>query len=288
MKLKTSVWRKRKRRRREIVWGILSHIILAGGAILFILPFFWMVSTSLKPDRQIFTFPPTWIPHPIMWGNYLRAINYVPFFTYLWNSLYLVMMTTLGTVLSCTVIAYGFSRIRWTGRDTIFILVLATMMLPYQVTLIPLYIIFRHIGWVGTFKPLWFPAFFGNTFFIFLLRQFFMTIPFELSDAAKLDGCSEFGIFLKVILPLCKPAIATVSLFSIIWTWNDFLGPLVYLTDESKYTLALGLQQFQGQYSTEWSLVMAVATLMVLPVIVLFFFAQKTFIQGITVTGLKG
>ena len=272
----------------SIVWSLSTHTLLICSSVVFILPIFWMVSTSLKVNKQIFTFPPTWTPHPLMWSNYLRAVKYIPFFLYLGNSLFVVSISILVTICSCTIVAYGFSRIRWTARDVVFILVLATMMLPYQVILIPQYLIFVRLGWVGTFRPLWVPYCFGNAFFVFLLRQFFMTIPFELGDAAKIDGCSEFGIFLKIILPLCKPALVTVALFSFVWRWNDFLAPLVYLTDESKYTLALGLQQFQSQVDTEWALVMSVATLMTLPVIVLFFFAQKTFIQGISVTGIKG
>jgi multiple sugar transport system permease protein len=192
-------------------------------------------------------------------------------------------------VLSNALIAYGFARVDWPGRNILFGLTIATMMIPFPVLMVPVYVIFKTLGWVGSPKPLWVPAFFGSAFNIFLLRQFFMTLPFELSDAARIDGSSEFGIFRDVILPLAKPALAVVALFTFMHVWNDFLGPLIYLTDQKTYTLAYGLQAYQSQHGgTQWPLLMAASTIVVLPVIVLFFFAQKTFIQGITVTGLKG
>lgn len=280
-------WRKRKKRR-EIIQKGISHFFLLAGSILFILPFAWMVSTSLKPDVQIFVFPPIWIPHPFVWGNYPRAVNFIPFFTYLKNTLYLCIMNVIGIAISSSLVAYSFSRIRWHGRDILFILLLSTLMIPYQVTMIPLFIIFKKIGWVGTFKPLWVGAFFGAPFFIFLLRQFFMSIPLELSDAAKIDGASELTIFTRLILPLSKPALAVVVLFTFMWTWHDFLGPLIYLNDEAKYTLSLGLQQFQTQHGAEWAMLMAASTLITIPIVILFFFTQRTFVQGITLTGVKG
>lgn len=280
-------WRKRKKRK-KLIQQVISHAFLAVGSILFILPFVWMVSTSLKPDAQIFVFPPVWIPHPFMWGNYPKAVNFIPFFTYLKNTFYLCVMCVIGTTLSCSLVAYSFSRIRWHGRNVLFIVLLSTLMIPYQIIMIPLFIIFRNIGWVGTFKPLWVWTFFGVPFFVFLLRQFFMTIPQELSDAAKIDGASELEIFARIILPLSKPALAVVVLFTFMNTWHDFLGPLIYLSDESKYTLSLGLQQFQSQHGAEWSMLMATSTLITIPIIILFFFTQKTFIQGISLTGVKG
>lgn len=280
-------WRKRKKRR-KLIQQVISHAFLAMGSILFILPFVWMVSTSLKPDAQIFVFPPIWIPHPFIWGNYPKAVNYIPFFTYLKNTLYLCVMCIIGTTLSSSLIAYSFSRIRWHGRDVLFIVLLSTLMIPYQVTMIPLFIIFRKIGWVGTFKPLWVWSFFGVPFFIFLLRQFFMTIPLELSDAAKIDGASELEIFVRIIFPLSKPVLAVVVLFTLMNTWNAFIGPLIYINDAAKYTLSLGLQQFQTQHGAEWALIMAASVLITIPIIVLFFFTQRTFIQGISLTGIKG
>jgi len=286
-RIKEASWRKRKKRRR-LTHRVISHVFLLMGSILFILPFVWMVSTSLKPDAQIFVFPPIWIPHPVMWENYLRAVNFIPFFTYLKNTLYVCIMNVIGVVISSSLVAYAFSRIKWHGRDVLFIVLLSTLMVPYQVTMIPLFIVFSKIGWVGTFKPLWVRAFFGIPLYIFLLRQFFMGIPVELSAAAKIDGASELDIFAKIILPLSKPALAVVALFSFIRTWHDFLGPLIYLNDEAKYTLSLGLQQFHTEHTTEWALLMATSTCVTIPVIVLFFLAQRTFIEGITLTGVKG
>jgi len=279
-------WRRRKKRRYWID-QIISHIVLASLGVVFVLPLFWMISTSLKPPRQIFTFPPVWIPHPLMWSTYLEALNFVPFFLYLKNTLTICISTVIGVLLSCSLVAYGFSRVQWPERNIVFIILLATMMIPYQVTLIPMYIVFNKLGWINTFKPLIVPFFFGTPFYIFLLRQFFMTIPMELSDAAKIDGCSEFRIYWQVILPLTIPALAVVALFQFIGVWNDFLGPLIYLRDQSKFTLSLGLQQFQSGYHTEWAMLMAAATMVTMPIIVLFFFTQKTFLQGISLTGIK-
>lgn len=279
-------WQRRKKRK-KFVQQVISHTVLLAASILFIFPFFWMVSTSLKINAQQFVFPPVWIPHPAMWGTYLEAINFIPFFTYLKNTFYLCTINVIGVVISSSLVAYGFSRIRWYGRNVLFIVFLSTLMIPYQATMIPLYIIFRKLGWVGTFKPLWVPAFFGSLFFIFLLRQFFRSIPMELSDSAKIDGASEFCIYAKIILPLSKPALAVAALFTFMWTWIDFLRPLIYLNDQATYTLSLGLQQFQTHHGTEWGMLMAISTLITIPVLILFFFTQKTFIQGITLTGIK-
>ena len=266
----------------------LAHVALIVCGTVFLVPFAWLVSTSLKADPQIFQFPPVWIPRPALWRNYGEALRYVHFLTYLRNTTYICVLVVVGTVLSSSLVAYSFSRLRWPGRDALFLVALATMMVPFQVTLIPLVILFERLGWIGSFRPLWVPAFLGSAFFIFLLRQFFMTIPQELSDAARIDGASEFDTYWRVILPLAKPALATVILFAFMGTWNDFLGPLIFLSDESSYTLALGLQQFQSQHESEWAYLMAVSTVISLPVILLFFFAQRTFIRGIALTGLKG
>ncbi|NLJ26179.1 MAG: carbohydrate ABC transporter permease [Firmicutes bacterium] len=262
-------------------------LLVALGA-LFALPFVWLVSTSLKIDSQLFVMPPIWIPDPIKWNNYRKALGYIPFWLYFKNTLTITVPSTIGMLVSSSLVAYGFARIQWPGRDVVFILVLATMMLPYQVTMIPLFIVFRNLGWIGTFKPLILPSFFGGPFYIFLLRQFYLTLPMELSDAAKIDGCSELGIYRRIILPLSKPALSTVALFSIMAYWNDFLAPLIYLEDDSKYTLALGLQQFQRQFGMEWAMLMATSVVITLPIIVLFFLTQKTFVQGIALTGMKG
>jgi multiple sugar transport system permease protein len=229
------------------------------------------------------------------WENYVRAVTYnreilgyIPFLRYARNTLYIAILSVIGVVLSNSLVAYGFSRIKWPGRDLAFTLTLATMMIPSSVLMVPQYVMFKSFGWVGSPKPLWVPAFFGGAFNIFLLRQFFLSLPHELSEAARIDGCSEFSTFKDVILPLAKPALAVVALFHFMFVWNDFQGPLIYLTDQKTYTLAYGLQAYQSQHGgTQWPMLMAAATIVVMPVIVLFFLAQKTFIQGITVTGMK-
>ena len=222
------------------------------------------------------------------WQNYIDAFKRMDFFQNLRNTLFICVSYVLGTVLSSSLVAYSFARIRWRGRNVMFVLVLSTMMMPYQVTLIPLFAVYSKLGWVGTFKPLIIPAFLGVPFYIFLLRQFFMTIPEDLSAAARIDGCNEFGIFWRVILPLSKPALATTALFTFLFQWGDFLYPLVFLQDERQYTLALALQQFQSQHESAWGPLMAMSTVITIPVIIIFFFTQRTFIQGITLTGLKG
>ena len=224
------------------------------------------------------------------WGNFGRSIDEMGMFrTYLFNTLVLCLLTVVGTVVSSAMVAYGFSRLDWPGRDKLFGVVLATMMIPFPVLMVPLYALFREIGWVGTLRPLWVPFFFASAFNIFLLRQFFMTIPRDITEAARIDGCSELRIFLQIILPLAKPALMVVALFQFMATWNDFLGPIIYLSDQEDFTLALGLLQFQSQQGgTPWHLLMAASTLVVLPVIVLFFVTQRTFIEGISMTGTKG
>jgi multiple sugar transport system permease protein len=261
--------------------------MLMGIGLLFLVPFFWLVSTSFKSDQEIFTRELRWVPKVWRWENYKEAIEYIPFLRYLSNTLLICFANVVGAVVSCSLVAYGFSRIRWFGRDFLFIVLLSTMMLSGLVTMIPVFRIFRAFGWIGTFLPLIVPSFLGSAFFIFLLRQFFLGIPQELSEAAFMDGCTELGIYVRIILPLAKPALLTVALFTFLWNWNDFMGPLVYLTDNSKYTLAVGLQQFLGQHDAEWSKLMAMSTLMALPVIVLFFLTQKSFVKGIALTGIK-
>src|SRR5258706_1919594 len=268
--------------------SMASHIILLAIGLFFALPFYWLVSTALKTDAQVFQMPPVWVPHPAKWDNYSTALTYIPFAQYTWNTLKICLLNVLGTLLSCSLVAYSLAKIRWPGRDLVFFVLLATLILPAQVTLIPTFAIFKTLGWIGTILPLVAPSFFGSAFSIFLLRQFFMTIPNELSDAARIDGCSEFGIYRLVILPLARPALATVALFTFIGSWNDFLGPLIYLTDERSFTLSVGLQWFISQHGAEWSMLMAASTVMTLPIIVLFFLTQRTFIQGVTLTGIKG
>jgi multiple sugar transport system permease protein len=266
----------------------LIYLVLGLIGFGFIAPFLWMILTALKPTPQILVFPPVIIPSPLQWNNFVEAMNHVPFARYFQNSLFLCTTVLIGTLISNTLIAYGFSRIQWRGRDVVFVIVLATMMLPPQVTMIPIYVIFRKLGWVGGYLPLIVPAYLGSPFFIFLLRQFFLGIPSELSDAARIDGCSEFGILWYVIVPLAKPVLVTVGLLSFINTWNDFQGPLIYLTDQNLYTVSLGLQQFIQRYFTPWNLLMAAAALVILPVLLVFIYAQRYIVEGISLTGFGG
>lgn len=284
------LWAQRPRGREviQVVQKIVIYTILLILGGFFLLPFFWLVSTSLKSNLQIGAIPPQWIPNPPHWSNYPEAMTFVPVFLYVRNTVFIAACRVIGVVISSSLVAYGFSRIRWPGRDVIFFIVLATMMVPYQVTMVPLYIIFSKLGWVGSYKPLIVPAFFGLPFFIFLLRQFFMSIPEELCDAARIDGCSEFGIFTRIVLPLAKPALLAVALFETVWDWNEFLEPLIYINEMKKFTIALGLSLFSDQHHWQGGLLMAATTVSILPVVVLFFMAQRAFIQGITLTGMKG
>jgi len=268
----------------------LIYVLLLLGAVAFLAPFAWMISTSLKPLNETMRLPPEWIPSHIQWHNYADAIKSMGmFWLYVENTIFLCAITVLGTVISSALAAYGFSRIEWRGRDKVFLLALATMMIPFPVIMVPIYSFFKSLGWIGTFRPLWVPSFFAGAFNVFLLRQFFMTIPKDLSEAARIDGCSELRIFWQIILPLTKPALLVVALFQFMATWNDFLGPLIYLTNQNQFTLSLGLQAFQSQHGgTAWHHLMAASTLVCLPVVVLFFFTQRSFIEGISTTGVKG
>jgi ABC-type glycerol-3-phosphate transport system permease component len=267
----------------------MTYLLLVGAAIVLILPFLWIISTSLKGSESIFAVPPQWIPKDLHWDNYAKVFSKMPFFIYLKNSVFISVLTISGTLLSSSLVAYAFACLKWPGRDWLFVFILGTMMLPAQVTMIPVFVLYKQFGWLNTFKPLIVPAFCGGgAFNIFLLRQFFLTIPKELFEAARLDGCSEFKIYWKIVLPLAKPALATVAILTFMMTWNDFLGPLIYLSDKLKGTLALGLAMFVGQYQTEWGVLMAASVLVMLPVIVLFFLFQKYFIRGFMMSGIKG
>lgn len=233
-------------------------------------------------------YPIQWLPHPVMWSNFREGWEFRPFSLYLKNTLWVAGFSTLGSVVSSSLVAYGITRINWPGRRILFIALISTMMLPGQVVMVPLFTMFCKLGWVDTFKPLIVPTFFGGAFYVYLLRGFFMAIPKDLSEAATIDGASEFSIYWRVILPLARPALATVGLFAFIGAWNDFIGPLIYIVNENHYTLALGLSMFRGQYGTYWHYLLAVSALVTIPIVVLFFFTQRTFIQGITMTGLKG
>lgn len=275
------------------VMGIVSTLLKYGILLLFsaffLLPWAWMLSTSLKNPEELAVYPPIWIPDPVRWDNYILAFNEGSLGIFLLNTVIVTVPSVLGAVLSNALTAYGFSRIRWPGRDTIFAIVLATLILPDFVTFIPLYLVFRNLNWINTYLPLIVPTFLGNPFFIFLLRQFFMGLPQELSDAARVDGASEFRIFLQIVLPLARPALAVVALFQFIGSWNDYFGPLIYLNDTAKYTISLGIANMQTAYGfMNFAWIMAATCMSVLPIVVLFFFAQRTFIEGIALTGLKG
>lgn len=274
---------------------VYAALLLAAGAM--ILPFLWLISTSLKTVPQTMEYPPRWLPDPVMLKNFPDVWHNPRANFALWtrNTLIIAALTVVGVTFSSSIVAYGFARLRFRGRGVLFALMLSTMMIPFPVMMVPLYTIFRWLGdhtgiqWLGTFRPLWVPAWFGSAFSIFLLRQFFVTIPDELSEAARIDGCSEWGIYWRIILPLSRPALSVVALFTFMYVWRDFLGPLVYLQRPTQYTLALGLQAFQSQNGgTSWNLLMAAAVLVIAPVIVLFFVAQRTFIEGIATTGIKG
>ncbi len=283
------------RRWQNFLLEFAKYAILIPLTISFAFPLYWMISSALKVDSQVFTVPPILLPYPIHPENFIKGWQILPFTRYAVNSVvFYTVPAVVFTVLSSTIVAYGFSRLRWPGRDTMFWLVVMTMMLPWAVTMVPLFITFKWLGWLDTYRPLVVPALFSHPYIVFLLRQFFMTLPEELSDAARIDGASEFGILFRIILPLTKPALAVVALFRFLWAWNDYLGPLIYLRDENRYPLALGIEQLSsrandiGNFSNGIPYLMAVSTLVALPIIVTFFFAQRTFIEGISVTGLKG
>ncbi|TWT06192.1 carbohydrate ABC transporter permease [Planomicrobium sp. CPCC 101079] len=260
---------------------VINFFLLAIGGLLILSPLWWMVSTSLKTMAEVMSFPPSFWPEDWLFSNYLRTWEAAPFTRYTINTLTITILVVIGNVLSNSFIAYGFAKIPFKGKNILFAIVLATMMIPGFVTLIPQYVLFAKLNWINTYYPLFVPAFFGSAFNIFLLRQFYMTIPTELIEAAKMEGANHFYIWWKIGLPLTKPAIATVAIFSFNGAWNDFLGPLLYLNDENLYTLQIGLQVFKGQLSTQWNYLMAGSLIVLLPVILLFFVFQKYFIQGI-------
>jgi multiple sugar transport system permease protein len=354
---RTQDW-KRIKQRKEYIRKTTYHLILLTGSAVFIVPFVWLLTTSVKEEDQMFKYPPVWIPTqqvkmafegkqcglstitvagktlkvaetqefedgtkrvkvlpgqpdagktfvlPLSkltkirafapkWKNYSDALDFLPKEThkgllYVWNTVYITMLSILGTILSSSLVAYSFARLKWPGRDQLFVVLLATMMLPGAVTMIPVFLIFRYLGWIDTLRPLWIPSFFGGAFSVFLLRQFFMTIPNDLEDAAKIDGCTYFGIYWRIMLPLIKPALAALTIMTFMGSWNNFMGPLIYINSPEKMTLAYGLQLFQGAHSSEYGLLMAASTLVMLPVLLTFFFTQRYFIQGITLTGIKG
>ena len=268
-------------------WWVYLLLILFG--TLMMAPLFWLLSSSLKTEGAIFRLPPEWIPNPIRWSNYSEVFDRIPFARGWWNSTVVTTLATLGQVISAAFVAFGFARLRFPGRDALFLVLIATVMIPYHVTLIPTYVLFRELDWLDSFLPLIVPAWFGGgAFYIFLLRQFFMRLSFELDDAARVDGASIWQIFIGIVLPQSKPALGVVAIFSFLAHWNDFFGPFIYLNSTDKYTLPLMLRLFQSLESTEWHLLMAASVMTAIPCIVLYFVAQRYFIQGVVFTGLKG
>ncbi|HTV48968.1 MAG TPA: carbohydrate ABC transporter permease [Phycisphaerae bacterium] len=279
---------------------LFTHALLVIIALFYLGPFLWMLDTSLKTDPQAIQMPKEFsihdfkalvVPTPWQWQNYPQVIHdpHFDFSLYARNTLIIAVLVALGAMLSSSLVAYSLAKVKWRGRNIVFVIVLASMMLPFPVVMVPLYRIFREFGWIGTNLPLWVPAFTGIPFYIFLLRQFYLTIPTELSEAALIDGCSHFGIWWRIMLPLTRPALAVVGLFSFMAAWNNFLGPLVYLTHQNTFTLALALQNYQSRSGgTSYTLLMAASVLIIAPIIVLFFLAQKTFVRGIATTGIKG
>ncbi|MGG3310475.1 carbohydrate ABC transporter permease [Paenibacillus lautus] len=267
---------------------ILPHLVLILFAVIFLFPFVWLVMTSLKTPEEILMFPPSILPETFQWSNYKEALQAIPFTRYMMNTFLICMVNIIGQLFSAPLVAYSISRIPWRGRNIIFTIVVATMILPAQVQMIPQYIIFTKLGWVNTIMPLTIGAFFGAPFFIFLLRQFLLGVPTELSEAAKIDGASELRIYVQIIMPILKPALATVALFSFVWSYVDFMGPLIYLNDSAKWTITVGLQSFQQDHGAQWEKLMAASTIMAIPMILIYFFGQKYFMKsGSALTGFK-
>ncbi|MCL5986127.1 MAG: carbohydrate ABC transporter permease [Actinobacteria bacterium] len=282
------------RKYRWVIKKIVLYFVLTSLALLFLIPFFWMISSSLKTREAIFTFPPQFIPHPVIWSNYIQVMQKFPFAMFFLNSTIITVSNIIGYILSCSLVAYGLARFRVRGTNVILIIIVATMVIPLQVLIVPLFVIFKSLHWIDTWFPLIIPSFFGNAFFIFLLRQFFMSIPKELEDAARIDGCSYLGILWRIILPLSKPALATVAVFAFMFHWNDFFLPLIVLNTQSKYTVALGLMLYStpvaagsGAGPPLPQLLMAASFIALIPNIIVFMLAQKLFVKGMILSGMK-
>jgi multiple sugar transport system permease protein len=273
---------------RQRLHQIGIYALVACGGALMIVPFLWMLSTSLKTTAQSMAFPPEWWPRPFIWENYTQIYEYMPFFTFLFNSVKITFFVLVGQLLTCSLAGYAFAKLRFPGRRPLFLILLSTMMIPSQVTLIPVFIIMKFLGWINTHYALIVPAFFGSVFGTFLLRQFFLGLPNDLEDAARIDGCSPFGIYWRIMLPLAKPSLATLGIFTFMGTWNDFMRPLIYLSDMDKMTLPVGLALLSNHQDIRIPLIMAGAVLSLLPILVLYVFGQKYFVQGIALTGMKG
>jgi multiple sugar transport system permease protein len=268
---------------------VTAIIIATVLAFFIIFPIIWMFSTSLKGQFDVMSIPPQLIPSPMHWENFHDALTFLPFNLFFKNSVIYSILSVFGELLSCSLVAFGFARLRARHKDTLFLLMLSTMMLPYQVTMIPQYILFNYLKWIDSYKPLIVPTFFGSAYLIFMLRQFYSTIPKEMDEAAMLDGCSYLRIWWNIVLPLSKSALVAVAIFSFMWHWNDYLGPLLYLNSEDKLTVSLGLSRFTASYGgTPWNLLMAASLVFIVPPVVLFFLFQRVFIQGVVISGIKG
>jgi multiple sugar transport system permease protein len=275
-------------RQRASVARLLTYAVLVAGSAFMLLPLYWMLNSSLKTNARVFDFPPQWLPSPAEWSNYPALFSYMPFLTFIKNTLIIEIGVIAGTLASCSLAAYSFARLNWPGRDIVFVILLSVLMLPTFSTLVPSFILWQHLHAVDTFAPLIVPAWFGNSFFIFLLRQFFRGIPRDLEEAARIDGAGIVRVFTSIILPLSKPALAVVAIFAFMGVWNDFLGPLIYLSSTSNLTLAVGLNLFLTSNGTRWELLMAASCIVVVPMVVIFFAFQRYFIEGIALTGIKG
>jgi ABC-type glycerol-3-phosphate transport system permease component len=275
-------------RARRILFNGILLVLVATGAFFFVVPFAWMVSTAGKETALIFKFPPVWIPPQYRWSNFIESWDMLPFGRFYLNTIKVTLLSVFGVLLSSSIVAFAFARLRFPGRDVLFLMLLGTMMLPGQVTMIPQYILYSKLGWVNKHIALYAQSWLGDAFSIFLLRQFYMTISPELDDAARIDGCSRLGIFLRIILPLARPALAVVAIFQFTFMWNNFFRPLIYIDSIDLFPVALGLRLFQDQTTIELQYMMAQTVLFMLPLLVLFFLAQRHFIQGIVVTGVKG
>lgn len=281
-------WQMVSRKALRVFWKIVTYVILAIGALIFALPFLWMVSTSIKPEYLVYQIPIVWIPSELDFGHFASAWNFLNWPTFYQNTIFLTVVNIVGLVLSSSLVAFGFARIRFVGRDVIFLVLLATMMLPSQVTLIPLYVFWAQLGAVNTFWPLIVPQWLTNAYNVFLLRQFFMSISPELDDAARIDGAGWFKIYSRIIMPQAKPALGVVAIQAFAWNWNSFLGPLIYLNDQRKYTIAIALNLFETKQSENMPETMAMSLVALIPVLAMFFIAQRYFIQGIVISGVKG
>jgi multiple sugar transport system permease protein len=277
----------KSKKRSDAITHAMVITLLSIGAVFIMFPLVWMISTALKSDAELFVNPGL-IPRDWMWSNFAKAWKAAPFTTYLKNTVFITAVSMVGVLISNSIVAYGFARIDFKGKKFVFAMVLSTMMIPGSVTMIPTYILFSKLKWVGTYLPLTVPAFFAGAFDVFLLRQFMLGIPIDYSEAAKIEGANEFTIFSKIVMPLCKPALTAIAIFTFNGRWNDFMGPLLYLNKEKMYTLQIGLRSFQTAHGMEWQSFMAASLIVLLPVVIVFFFLQNYFIEGVSMSGVKG